>query len=74
MAKANGLAGIRAMTARLEISYRKAVPIKEQLLLSGRRLRKRGRKIYLQSELRTADDVLLAQAKGLFIEITASTG
>src|SRR5262245_26766233 len=31
MAKANGLAGIRAMTARLEVAYRKAVPVSTEL-------------------------------------------
>jgi acyl-coenzyme A thioesterase PaaI-like protein len=72
MAKANGLAGIRAMTARLEVAYRKAVPVSMELRLKGRRLRKSGKKIYLESELRTGKDVLLAEAQGLFIEIIAS--
>jgi acyl-coenzyme A thioesterase PaaI-like protein len=68
MAKANGLGGIRAMTARLEISYRKAVPVQAKLFLTGRRVKKQGRKLYLKSELRSAGEGLLAEARGLFIE------
>jgi acyl-coenzyme A thioesterase PaaI-like protein len=73
MAKANGMGGIRAMTARLEISYRKAVPLKTKLFLTGRRIKKQGRKLYLKSELRSADNILLAEASGLFIEVNPNT-
>lgn len=73
MAKANGMAGIRAMTARLQVSYRKAVPVRTDLVLSGYRLRKRGRKIFLRSEICSANNELLAEARGLFVEISPST-
>ena len=74
MAKANGMGGIRAMTARLQISYRKAVPLQTKLKLSGRRIKKQGRKLYLRSELRSAENVVLAEARGLFIELNPSKG
>jgi acyl-coenzyme A thioesterase PaaI-like protein len=72
MAKANGMGGVRAMTARLLVSYRKAVPIMKKLILSGVRIKKHGRKLYLRSELRSAENVVLAEARGLFIEINSS--
>jgi acyl-coenzyme A thioesterase PaaI-like protein len=68
MAKVNGLGGILAVTLNLSISYRKMVPIREELLLSGRRVRKRGRKLYLRSELRKGSE-LLADARGLFLVV-----
>ena len=69
MAKANGLAGIRAVTLKMIVSYRKMVPLLSFLQLSGRRTSKKGRKIFLRAELRDADQNLLAEARGLFLEI-----
>jgi acyl-coenzyme A thioesterase PaaI-like protein len=69
MAKANGMAGIRAVTIKMTVAYRKMVPLLNQLHLSGWRTAKKGRKIYLRSELRDANQNLLAEARGLFLEI-----
>lgn len=67
MAKANGMAGIRAVTVRLSVSYRKMVPVNMKLFLAGWRTQKRGRKLYLRSELRDQSGNLLAYARGLFL-------
>ena len=67
MAKTNGMGGIRAVTLRISVSYRKMVPLKEPLKLVGWRTIKRGRKLYLRSELRSLENVLLADAHGLFL-------
>ena len=69
MAKANGMSGIRAVTLRMFVSYRKMVPVKQSLKLVGWRTLKRGRKLYLRAELRSREDVLLADARGLFLSV-----
>jgi len=69
MAKANGMGGIRAVTVRMNVAYRKMVPVQKALLLTGWRKMKRGRKLYLHSELHDASGNLLAEASGLFIQV-----
>lgn len=67
MAKSNGLGGTRAVTLRLEARYRKMVPIKRELHLTGWRTAKRGRKLYLRAELHDAQGNLLSEGRGLFL-------
>jgi acyl-coenzyme A thioesterase PaaI-like protein len=69
MAKANGMGGVRAVTARMNVVYRKMVPLQKPLILSGWRKIKKGRKLYLRSELRDLTGNLLAEASGLFLEV-----
>lgn len=71
MAKSNGLSGIRAMTLQLHVSYRRVAPINRSLRLTGWRIRKRGRKLNLRAELRDQPGNLLAEARGLFLEVAA---
>lgn len=69
MAKSNGLGGTRAVTLRLEARYRKMVPIKRKLRLTGWRTSKRGRRLYLRAELHDARGTLLAEGRGLFLSV-----
>jgi acyl-coenzyme A thioesterase PaaI-like protein len=69
MAKTNGMGGIRAVTLKISISYRKMVPVQQPLILIGWRTIRKGRKLYLRSELRDQADQLLAEARGLFLEV-----
>jgi acyl-coenzyme A thioesterase PaaI-like protein len=69
MAKANGLGGIRAVTLRLFVSYRKLVPVERNILIKGRRTARRGRKLYLRAEIFDRRGGLLAEAKGLFLAV-----
>jgi len=69
MAKANGLAGIRAVTVKMDVVYRKMVPLRKSLMLFGWRKTKKGRKLYLQSELQDETGNLLAEASGLFLQV-----
>ena len=69
MAKSNGMGGIRAVTVRMTVAYRKMVPLLQPLRLRGWRTSTRGRKLYLRSELRDSQGVLLAEAKGLFLQV-----
>jgi acyl-coenzyme A thioesterase PaaI-like protein len=68
MAKVNGKGGIRAVTVRLEIRYRKMVPLEVEIDLTGRRTRKSGKRIYLRSALHDLQGNLLAEARGLFLQ------
>jgi acyl-coenzyme A thioesterase PaaI-like protein len=69
MAKSNGLGGTRAVTLRLETRYRKMVPLKHELHLTGWRTSKRGRKLYLRAELHDAQGNLLSEGRGLFLTV-----
>jgi len=69
MAKVNGMGGVRAVTVKLNITYRKMVPVWRKLQLHGRRTKRSGRKLYLRSELRDPDGVVLAEASGLFLTV-----
>lgn len=69
MAKSNGLGGTRAVTLRLVTKYRKMVPIREKLILTGWRTAKRGRKLFLRSELKDAAGTVLAEGSGLFLKM-----
>ena len=72
MAKVNGKGGIKAVTLRLTVSYRKMAPVNQELRLTGRRIRRRGRKLYLLSQLHDGSGQLLAEARGLFLEVRAN--
>jgi acyl-coenzyme A thioesterase PaaI-like protein len=71
MAKTNGMGGIRAVTLRISVSYRKMTPVQKSLKLVGWRTSQRGRKLYLRAELRSQENVLLADARGLFLAMNA---
>jgi len=69
MAKVNGMGGVRAVTVKLNVTYRKMVPVSRKLQLKGRRTKRSGRKLYLCSDLRGPDRDVLAEASGLFITV-----
>jgi len=70
MAKVNGKQGLRAVTLWLHAKYRKVVPVERPLVLRGWHTSKRGRKIYLRAQLLDANQVVLAEGRGLFLHIT----
>ena len=61
--------GAWAMTARMSMRFRRAVPVEEPLTVSGWVTRDRGRFLELRSELRSGDSALLAEAEGLFVRV-----
>jgi acyl-coenzyme A thioesterase PaaI-like protein len=56
-------------TARLELRYRKNVPVGVPLRLVGRAMKSRGRTATSTGEIYTKDGVLLAEAEGLLIDV-----
>ncbi|MHB8594949.1 MAG: PaaI family thioesterase, partial [Acidimicrobiales bacterium] len=65
---ANVVAGSPGMTGTLTIRYRKPTPLRTELRLAARRVSREGRKITTWGGM-YQDDVLLAEAEGIFIEL-----
>jgi uncharacterized protein (TIGR00369 family) len=62
-------AGAWAMTARMEVRYRKSLPLREEVTVGAEVVRERGRRLEAQAEIRDSAGRLLAQANGLFMRM-----
>jgi acyl-coenzyme A thioesterase PaaI-like protein len=60
-------AGIWALTGKMELSFRKPVPVGETLTVRGRINNDRGRLLEAEAELRDPNGSLLAQAKAVMV-------
>jgi uncharacterized protein (TIGR00369 family) len=69
MGKLNTIHGVVAMTRHMEIDYLRSCPLGQPLTVTGRYLRRDGRKIFMESEIHNAAGKLLVHGKGLFIVI-----
>ena len=67
MAHAAIAAGERAVTARIEVRFRKAVPTDVPLVVEGTVQRRRGRVMEMESTLRGEDGTLFAEGKARFV-------
>ncbi len=61
--------GTWSVTARMEATYRKPVPMKKPCRVLGRVVARKGRKISTEAEIVDGDGIILAQFKALFIEV-----
>lgn len=59
--------GIRAVTARLEVRFRRAIPVGAPLIAFGRIENQRGRMLEISSSLCDPDGTPYAQAHGRFV-------
>ena len=64
-------AGAWAMTARLQVRYRRPIPLGERLEVSAEVVRDRGRWLEAEGRLRIVGGPLVAEAKGVFIRLPA---
>ena len=64
-------AGAWAMTARLEVKYRRPLPLGQPLWVTAEVVRDRGRWLEAGGELRVAGGPLIAEAKALFMRLPA---
>ncbi len=64
-------AGAWAMTARLEVRYRRPLPLGQPLELSAEVVRDRGRWLEAKGRLRVVGGPLVAEGKGLFMRLPA---
>lgn len=73
LSRASVFAGKWMMTARLEIRYRRAVPLGQALRISARPVRVRSRMVSAHGVVTLASDpsVIYAEADGLFMPISA---
>ncbi len=69
MSKAVRARGFTSMTRRMEIDYRHPVPSGAPLRLEGRVVRGEGRKHWVEARILNAKNAVLAEGKGLFIEV-----
>lgn len=72
MGKLNGIHDVVAMTRHMEIDFLRPCPLGEPLTVTGRFVRRDGRKIFMESEIHNAAGKLLVRGKGLFIVIDAA--
>jgi acyl-coenzyme A thioesterase PaaI-like protein len=71
MGWATWAAGALAMTARMEVKYRRPLPLGEELIVSAQVTRDRGRRLEAEAEIRTLAGETLVQATGLFLRVPA---
>jgi acyl-coenzyme A thioesterase PaaI-like protein len=69
MSKAVRSHNIVGMTRHMEVDYKRPVPSCTPIRMEGRVLRSEGRKHWAESAILDADGKVLAQGKGLFIEV-----
>jgi uncharacterized protein (TIGR00369 family) len=69
MSKAVRARGLVAMTRRLEVDYLRPVPSGSAIRIEGRVVRDEGRKHWVEARIWNEEAALLAEGKGLFIEI-----
>jgi uncharacterized protein (TIGR00369 family) len=69
MSKSVRARGFTAMTRHLEVDYLRPVPSAAPLRLEGRVTRSEGRKHWSEARILDRHGALLAQSKGLFIEV-----
>ncbi len=69
MSKAVRAKGLTAMTRHLEIDYRRPVPSAVLIRIEGSVVRGEGRKHWTEAKIFAPDQSVLAQGKGLFVEI-----
>ena len=69
MAKVSRFVQDRAVTAELTVEYRKPVPVEQDLVVEGWEVRRKGRSLYREGEIRDATGALLARGRGHFIMV-----
>ena len=72
MSKLNRPLGVLAMTRQMDVSYLKPVPLRTELVVRSRFLRREGRKLFHEAELSNGSRMVLSRCTGLWIVIDAS--
>ena len=69
MSKVSRLSDVRTVTAELNVEYLKPVPVDAELVVEGFQVRREGRQLYHQGEIRDAAGTLLARGRGRFVVV-----
>lgn len=70
MSKAVRARGLVAMTRHMEVNYLAAVASGSAIRMEGRVMRREGRKLWTEAEVKNRDGRVLAKATGIFVEIS----
>lgn len=62
-------AGAWAVTARMEVKYRNPLPLGEEVLVSARVTRDRGRRLEATAQIRKPSGEIVAEANGVFLRM-----
>ena len=71
MSKSVRARGFTSMTRHMQIDYRRPVPSCAPIRLEGRVVRSEGRKHWAEARILNAQGSVLAEGKGLFIDVSA---
>ena len=69
MSKVSRLGNVRTVTAELNVEYLKPVPVDAEIVVEGFEVRREGRQLYHEGEIRDASGVLLARGRGRFVVV-----
>jgi uncharacterized protein (TIGR00369 family) len=69
MAKVSLFLGVQAVTAELSIEYLRPVPVDEDLIAEGYKLKREGRNLHYAGEIRDTSGTVLARSRGRFVEV-----
>jgi uncharacterized protein (TIGR00369 family) len=69
MGKVNKIHNLVAMTRHIDIDYLRPSPLGVPLTVTGRFVRRDGRKVFMEGEIRNAAGDLLVRGKALFVAI-----
>jgi len=73
MSKSVRARGFTAMTRHMEVDYLRPVPSATPLRIEGRVTRSEGRKHWSEARILNSHGTVLAQSKGLFVEVAMSS-
>lgn len=66
-------AGAWAQTARMEVRYRRPLPLEEEVTVTARVVRDRGRRLEAVGRIESLSGKVLAEANGLFLRMPEET-
>ena len=66
--------GVWAMTARMQVRFRRSVPLDRRLRVRAYITKRRQRLVQARAELRDEDGTLLAEGEGAFLRVTPEKG
>lgn len=69
MSKVSRLSDVRTVTAELSVQYLKPVPVNVEVVVEGFQVRRDGRQLYHQGEIRDVAGVVLARGTGRFVVV-----
>ena len=69
MGKVCKLSDVRAVTAELSVRYLKPIPVGHEIVVEAFQLRREGRQLYHEGEIRDAAGIVLARGTGRFVVV-----